>query len=368
MWITFARKITMMTVGDRMKAFAGLGEILSAICRGKSGGGNVPGKAWDAGSELAHLVEEAHQYNGWFTEDMVRHMVCAIAESLSAFHLETWIAPYRAELEKKTKTATVGVVMAGNIPLVGFHDFLTVLIAGHSIAAKLSSEDDRLLPAVAEILLAIEPRFEEAIRFVNGKLERFDAIIATGSNNSARYFNYYFGRYPHVIRNNRNGVAVLTGSETEDDLNNLADDIFLYYGLGCRSVSRLFVPSGYDFDPLLKVLASRKKIAENHKFFNNYEYNKAIYLVSSTPHLDCGNLILVESEQYASPVSVLNYSYYRSLEEVSKQLADSADEVQCIVSNANLPGGAVPLGQSQQPGLGDYADGVDTMRFLIGLK
>lgn len=257
--------------------------------------------------------------------------------------------------------------MAGNIPAVGFHDFLSVLMSGHKLIARLSSDDDKLLPAIADILVAIEPEFEELITFEGGKLNGFDAVIATGSDNTARYFEYYFGKYPHVIRKNRNGVAVLNGDESKEDLNCLADDIFLYFGLGCRNVSRIFVPLKYDFQKLLSVIEKRNGILENSKYFNNYEYNKAIYLINKTGHFDSANLLLVQNEQIASPVSVLNYEYYSDLHLLEKTLEAREMEIQCVVSNEGRLKKVIPFGSTQQPKLWDYADGVDTMRFLLKL-
>ncbi|MCF6341930.1 MAG: hypothetical protein L3J31_03905, partial [Bacteroidales bacterium] len=203
-------------------------------------------------------------------------------------------------------------------------------------------------------------------QFTSSPIKDFEAVIATGSNNSSRYFQYYFGKYPHIIRKNRNGVAVLTGDETISDLESLADDVFLYYGLGCRNVSKLFVPANYDFATLLGVLGERKTVVENHKYFNNYEYNKAIFLVNSRKHLDTGTVLLVEEMQIASPVSVLNFEYYVNKQSLRNRLMTAAEQIQCIVSGPTPT--AIPFGHSQQPGLWDYADGVDTMEFLSGIE
>jgi hypothetical protein len=258
--------------------------------------------------------------------------------------------------------------MAGNIPMVGFHDFLTVLIAGDYLKAKLSSDDPKLIPAIAGLLGQIQPEFAERIDFVENQLSGFDAIIATGSNNTARYFDYYFGKYPNIIRKNRNGVAVLTGEESDEDLSALADDIFLYYGLGCRNVSKLFAPENYDFKELLHTLEKRTDITEHHKYFNNYEYNKSIFLLNNTSHLDSGNVLLVEKDAFASPVSVLNFSTYNSFDALNKFLFESKNEVQCIVSVSDKVAGSIPPGTSQSPELWDYADGIDTVRFLLEIE
>ena len=316
---------------------------------------------------LKELIEDSKNYNGWFDANMVRHMLVAIGESLQEESLKKWLEPYSVELEKNKGEKIVGVVMAGNIPAVGFHDFLTVLISGNKLMGKLSGDDNKILPALAGLLVKIEPGFSDYIHFTEDRLSEFDAIIATGSSNTSRYFDYYFGKYPNIIRKNRNGIAVLTDEEDTSHFEGLADDIFLYYGLGCRNVSKLYVPENYDFQPLLNVLSARNKIAENHKYFNNYEYSKAIYLVNGKLHFDTGNLLLLENDQVASPVSVINYEYYNHIGLLRKKIDLHASDIQCVVSESDKLGTVVPFGKSQQPGLWDYADGVDTMRFLLSI-
>ncbi|RLD39860.1 MAG: acyl-CoA reductase, partial [Bacteroidetes bacterium] len=215
--------------------------------------------------------------------------------------------------------------------------------------------------------IAIEAGFTGKIEFTSNQIKSFDAVIATGSDNSSRYFGYYFGKYPNIIRKNRNGVAIIKGDETDQDLEALADDIFQYYGLGCRNVSKIFVPNDYDFNPLLDILSEQKTIIENNKYFNNYEYNKAIFLVNSREHFDAGTVLLVEEEKIASPVSVLNFEYYKEENVLRNHLILDADKIQCVVSNSDSIPDKVAFGKSQQPELWDYADGVDTVEFLLGL-
>ncbi len=344
----------------RMKAFVQLGNML------RQDFGN--GKPLAATAGLRKIAEESVRHNGWFTPPFVSHALHALGESLREEQLEQWLVPYADRLENQKTPKTVGVVMAGNIPAVGFHDFLCVLMSGHRLQARLSSDDNRLMPALAALLTAIEPGFAGQIMFTEDTLKNFDAIIATGSNNTSRYFEYYFGKYPHIIRKNRNGVAVLTGKETEKQLRLLSDDIFLYYGLGCRNVAKLFVPEGYDFDPLLQVLGRREEMAVNHKYFNNYEYNKAVFLVNRRAHLDTGNLLLVEDEKFASPVGVLHYSFYDTPEALRNHLMVNSMQIQCVVSEAGFLEKTVPFGKSQMPELWEYADGVDTLSFLLSLK
>lgn len=357
----------MIPLEKRLEAFARLGMVLDAAVKDDPHIPETLPVSPESIRAFKKLIGESHYYNGWFVRENVEYMIRSIAQMLQKTNLEKWLSAYRDDLEKKEKAITAGVVMAGNIPLVGFHDFLSVLITGNRIIAKLSSDDNKLLPAVADLLFEIEPRFSDFVEFTEDRLTSFDAIIATGSNNTSRYFEYYFGKYPNIIRRNRNGVAVLTGEETGSDLQKLSEDIFLYFGLGCRNVSKLFVPKGYDFDNLLEALGSNKKVIENHKYFNNYEYNKAIYLVNRQPHLDCGNLLLTEDFNFASPVSVVYYEYYDDLNAVIETLKENQEKIQCVVSDSEAFEEAVPFGKSQQPELWDYADGIDTVKFLLGL-
>ena len=363
--VIFAKRTNMVSLAKRTEAFERLGKVMSSVVNDENIDADVLSVSDQGIRSLSELIENSHHYNGWFIPDNVKHMVSSLAESLREDKLETWLQPYREAIDRKKPVNRVGVVMAGNLPLVGFHDFLSVLITGDRIVAKLSADDNKLLPAVAGLLFEIEPGFQDYVEFTDDRLENFDAIIATGSDNTSRYFEYYFGKYPHIIRRNRNGAAVLTGNETESDLEKLSEDIFLYFGLGCRNVSKLFVPENYDFDNLLEVLGRNKKVIESHKYFNNYEYNKAIYLVNRTPHFDSGNLLLTEDFRFASPVSVVYYEYYHDLNSVKEILKENREKIQCVVSGNESLENTVPFGKSQQPELWDYADGVDTVRFLL---
>ncbi|MCF6171289.1 MAG: acyl-CoA reductase [Bacteroidales bacterium] len=352
----------MLKLTQRIAAFVRLGVLLRSF-EGKPSPSGRGKPEQEALAELVKTVKEQQSHNGWFVEANVRQMLVALGSSLEKQKVEKWLAKYLPLLEKEKEARTVAVVMAGNIPAVGFHDLLSVLMSGNKLLAKLSSDDEKLLPAIAGLLLAVEPGFNDMIAFTTLPIKNFWAVIATGSNNSARYFQYYFGKYPHIIRKNRNAVAVLTGGEGRAELEGLADDVFSYYGLGCRNVSKLFVPVDYDFTPLLDVLSERKKVVENHKYFNNYEYNKAIFLVNSRKHFDTGTVLLVEEKQIASPVSVLNFGYYQDEQSLHKQLEASAEQIQCVVAAA--VSASIPFGKSQQPELWEYADGVDTMQFLL---
>lgn len=357
----------MISFEHKIAAFERLGSLLRSVGEKNGQLETTDTEVVDKYHKLNNLCTDLARYNTWFDEAHVRRMMFALGESLEEDKLRRWTGRYEPRILAGDKKKVVGVVMAGNVPAVGFHDFLSVLISGHQLLAKLSSEDDKLLPAIAELLFAIEPAFEEQVTFTRGTLKSFDAVIATGSNNTSRYFDYYFSAYPHIIRRNRNGVAVLTGNETEKDLQGLADDIFLFYGLGCRNVSKIFVPENYDFDSLLQITGSREEVTENHKYFNNYEYNKAIYLVNGTPHFDTGNLLVTENVAVVSPVSVLHYEFYKDKEALKAVLEADREKIQCVVGNPDVMDGIVPFGKSQQPELWDYADGVDTMEFLLSL-
>ena len=315
--------------------------------------------------QLQLEIIDAPHYNGWFTEKNVRQALSSLGGSITHEKLEEWLKPYSESLAEYQGGNKIGLVMAGNIPAVGFHDLMCVLITGNRLKAKLSSDDKRLIPALARLLVAIEPEFADSFVFTYDQLRDFDAIIATGSNNSARYFEYYFGKYPHIIRKNRNGVAVLTGDESKEELAQLCEDIFSFYGLGCRNVSHLFVPQNFDFIPFLDACQQWLSVNENHKYFNNYEYNKAIFLVNSTPHFDAGNLLVTESASLASAVSVLHYEYYIDMVELRKNLVTLNDQIQCVVTKSSSIAHSVSFGKSQQPQLWDYADGIDTVKFLL---
>jgi hypothetical protein len=306
------------------------------------------------------LIKLSQSHNGWYTPEQVYFAVHSWANALTVENLDKWLSEYSIS-EKNPKT--IGLVLAGNIPLVGFHDFLCVLISGHRALIKTSSNDQHLLPFLGKYLIAAEPEFANYISFIEGKLENFDAVIATGSNNTARYFEYYFKDKPSIIRKNRNSAAVLTGAETKEDLVHLGEDIFRYFGLGCRNVSKLFVPKGYNFDAFFEAIFEYNDIIQYEKYANNYDYNKAVFLMSNFKLLDNGFLTIKEDSSYASPISSVFYEFYESIEDVRAKLQSEGDQIQCIVSN-NVVNGSIPFGKTQQPELWDYADNVDTINFL----
>ncbi len=306
------------------------------------------------------LLELSQSHNGWFTKEQVYFAVNSWAEALTETNLNEWLLNYDFS---KVTPKKVGLILAGNIPLVGFHDFLSVLIAGHSVLVKTSSNDQHLIKFFANYLISVNNDLEERITFTDGKLENFDAVIATGSNNTARYFEYYFKNKPSIIRKNRNSVAILTGNETQEDLVNLGEDIFRYFGLGCRNVSKIFVPNGYNFDSFFKAIFEYQDVIHYEKYANNYDYNKAVFLMSNFKLLDNGFLTLKEDSSYSSPISSVFYEFYEDLEILKNRLKNEGDQIQCIVSN-NLVEKSISFGQTQKPKLWDYADNVDTLKFL----
>ena len=313
------------------------------------------------------LIGEAHAENRWFIPQNIKKALANIGHSLTNQNINAWLLPYNLKDRNSETAKVVGIVMAGNIPLVGFHDFLCVLFSGHKVLAKLSSDDRKILPFLASRLFEFYPDLKNYVGFTEEKLEGFDAIIATGSNNTSRYFEYYFGKYPHIIRKNRNGVAVISGHEKVASFGRLGEDVFLYFGLGCRNVSKLYVPEGYDFIPLLHALEEFGEVLNTSKYKNNYDYYRSIYLINKVEHLDNGVIMITPNTQLASPLSVLHYEEYKSQDELKNTLNGLEDEIQCIVSEDKTLPGAIPFGQSQKPHLWDYADGLDTMVFLMNL-
>lgn len=310
--------------------------------------------------DFIDVIKLSQSHNGWFTQDQVYHSIQSWAIALQEENLNKWLSKYDfSEVEPKT----VGLILAGNIPLVGFHDFLSVLISGHNVLVKTSTNDQHLIKFLAKYLIAFSPEIENCITFTDGKLENFDAVIATGSNNTARYFEYYFKDKPNIIRKNRNSVAVLNGKETQEDLVNLGEDIFRYFGLGCRNVSKLFVPKDYNFDAFFKAIYEYKDVIFYEKYSNNYDYNKAVFLMSNFKLLDNEFLTLKEDTSYASPISSVFYERYENIEDIKKKLEKDAGQIQCVVSNGVIEN-SIPFGKTQQPELWDYADNVDTLLFL----
>ena len=339
-----------MTLQARIKAFEQLGVFL---------------KDEKNTEEIELWAYKARNQNNWFTVENTKKAIETIANYyLDATLLEQWSSLYEIP-DKPEIIKSIGIIMAGNIPAVGFHDLLTIVLSGHACVAKLSSQDSSIMIGLIKKLLEIEPNLE--IRIAD-RLNEVDALIATGSDNSAKYFEYYFRNKPHIIRKNRSSVGILKGNENEEDFLNLGKDITEYYGLGCRNISKLYVPEDYDFTKFLDVIELLGDIFYHHKYKNNYDYNKSIYLVNMVQHLDNGFLLLTENESLVSPISVLYYSIYKNEEDLQQQIKVNVDKIQCIVSKDAWFEKSQNFGDAQKPKLWDYADGVDTMQFLLELE
>lgn len=337
-----------MTRNEHIEAFHNLGEYLRNLDK----------------TNRHSLLHEPMQFNPWFTPEQVELAIANVSRLLDRSKLSAWMDRYA---ESSGTPANVGVVMAGNIPLVGFHDLMAVLLAGHNLVARPSSQDSWLILHVIERLKSIEPRFTDRI-FIKEQLKGVDAVIATGSDNTARYFEYYFRKIPHVIRKNRSSCAVLVGSESKDDLAKLGLDIFSFYGLGCRNVSKIFLPEGADIRDLLGLWQSYENVVNHHKYANNYDYNKSILLVNSEPFLDNGFLLVRESRDLVSPISVLFYEMYGADNPLDARIKESAPKIQCIVGLSQAGISTVPFGKAQFPELEDFADGVDIVKFLADVR
>lgn len=310
--------------------------------------------------DFKEQIERAIHYNGWFTPDNILFALEGWSESLTKPNLDKWLEPYNFDVVNQK---TVGIIMAGNIPLVGFHDFISVLITGHKVLIKQSSNDTKLLPILANYLISLDPEYKEKIEFTENRMNNFEAVIATGSNNTSRYFEYYFANKKSIIRKNRNSVAILTGNETTEELEALGKDIFRYFGLGCRSVSKLYVPENYDFDSFYKALAPWATLMDHAKYANNYDYNKAVYLMSEFKMLDNGFLVLKEDQNFGSPIATLFYETYSDIGALKETIEINKENLQCVVAK-NFMETEIPFGKTQYPQLWDYADNIDTLEFL----
>ncbi len=331
-----------MNLEARIQAFTKLGEYLKT----------------DIYHEAEKELNLAKVVNPWFTKENIDKSLNAWSEQLKLDMLNAWINPYK--MQEIFMPKKILIIMAGNIPLVGFHDFLSVLISGHIVVVKMSSTDNVLLKVLINKLFTINSEFKNFINFIDDvKNRKFDAVIATGSDNSAQYFDYYFKGLKKIIRKNRRSVAILDGNESTVQLNGLANDVFAYFGLGCRNVSKLFLPKGYDLNKLFEAFFPYSDLLEHKKYGNNYDYNKAIFLMGNNKLIENGFLIMKEDESFLSPVAMLYYEYYDDVQIVEQFIKENADQLQCVVSQKDIP-----FGNTQKPNLWDYADGVDTVDFL----
>jgi len=350
----------MFDINHTIKVFAELGSFLAQFANGSNSGHHLNNTFFD---KFENAVLYAEAKNKWFTRSVQQQAFAAWALSLQEEKLQEWMSRY-PEFKVPEVPKRVGIVMAGNIPLVGFHDFLTVILTGNIVLAKMAKDDAQFLPIIKEMLVEMAPELNERI-FLVERIQKPDAVIATGSNNSARYFESYFEKYPHVIRKNRTSVALISGDENEEDLSALGSDIFSYYGLGCRNVSKIYVPRNYDLNQIFAAIVGFDDVAINNKYVNNYEYYRTVYMLNKIPFLENGFVIFKEDTSLHTPIAVIHYEYYDVFNAVQNHMAEKADELQCVVGNGK---GLIPFGKTQQPELWDYADGVDTVDFLQKLS
>jgi len=360
-----------MEIDRKIEDFSRLGEIFRLLSSGEP----LP-ENWDSGlveavGRLKKEAESAYLFNPWFIRHNVLMALGALGAMLTTENLTRWIQQYPLIKHPETrKGVNIGVIMAGNIPLVGFHDFLCVLMSGNKLTGKLSSDDARLLPAVVSVLTQINPAYQDMIALTQKTITGFEAIIATGSNNTSRYFEYYFGKYPHIIRKSRYSAAILTGTEKKEEWSKLGFDLFSYFGLGCRNVSTLLVPQQFDVRELFAFWTEFSRIAEHDKYRNNYIYRKTVLEMTGTPYTDNGYCIFAEKDKtaLASPIAMVNIIRYSDPLQIEEYITTHRPDIQCIVTSKTDVYTSVAFGQSQYPSLWDYADGIDTMTFMTELK
>ena len=343
-----------MNLNQRIKLLSEIGKDFADICKNSSDN-EFPG------------FEKIYHHNPWFTEEFVKFSLSEWSKQLTEENLKNWLKKYEIP-DKTNDKIRLGLIMAGNIPLVGFHDLICGFITGVSISAKLSSKDKLLTEWLINKFYQKAPELKKHITYTEEKLTNYNTIIATGSNNTNRYFEYYFSGYPNILRKNRNSVAILTGNETREELEKLADDIFIYFGLGCRNVSKLFLPLNYDFNNMGKAFQKYLHLADHHKYANNLNYQYALIAMNQIEHVNFGNLLLIEKKELYSPVSVINFEYYPDLEYVKKNIYLNIENIQCVVSPKNISENTVSYGNSQKPDITDYADGIDTINFILNLQ
>lgn len=313
-------------------------------------------------AELQNSIEKAKQANGWFTQASIELVLKSWGSALEKSAIQNWLRTYTLPVENPKKVA---LILAGNIPMVGFHDLICIWVSGHTAQVKCASKDKILLPYMTRFLE--RETGHSSFEYVEEPLTEYDAVIATGSNNAARYFEHYFGHCPNLIRKNRNGIAVLDGNETKQELEGLGSDILQYFGLGCRNVAKVYLPKDYDLNLLFGGLYPYSEVIQHAKYANNYDYNKAVFLMSEHDFLDNGFFIIKNDPAFSAPIGCLHYEYYTDLHELKEHVKTNQEKLQCIVSNLAIER-AIPFGTAQQPALWDYADQVDTLEFLSDLN
>ena len=341
-----------MNINQRIEIICGIGKFLK----------NYLDEKYDKNKdhklvEFEKIIIKAQSINPWFTDENIKVNLTYWSEKLTKTNLKQWLNKY--DLNNNSRK-NIAIIMAGNIPLVGFHDFICVFLSGHNSIIKLSNNDKFILPFLTDLINLDSDR----VVYLDNMLKDYHGVIATGSDNTSRYFEYYFKNKNSIIRKNRNSIAILDGEESDCDLKSLSHDILTYFGLGCRNVSKLYVPRNYNFDSFFNSIFSYKELINNHKYANNYDYNKAIYLMSEYKFLDNGFFIVNEGEEMHSPISTINYEYYDNISLLREKINQQEDKIQCIVSNIEFKG-KVDFGETQNPSLNQYADNIDVMNFLL---
>lgn len=355
-----------MLLSNRIEAFRQLGHVLRSLVGENTKNGILTDLIKKYEPIFSHAIRQQYAENKWFLPEFCQNAISALGKMLNEEDLSRFESEYRMMAEEAVVPQTVAVISAGNIPIVAFHDFMMVLLSGNRYMGKLSSQDKLLLPVISQLLIDIEPQFANYIVFVN-RISDFDKVIATGSDNTSRYFEYYFGKYPHIVRHSRNSFAILDGNETETDLSQLCQDIFLYFGLGCRSVSKIYVPENYNFDTLINCMNEhREPIKMHHAYLNNLDYQRTMYMMNLIPFIDAQVALLAENSAIASPIGIVYYQYYQHLSEIHHYYEANRNHIQCVATSLKTDFPTVSFGQTQQPSLFDFADGVNTFRFCIG--
>lgn len=353
-----------MRIKQDIKAFSVLGDFLSQF----SDNGIKKNELEQLNDQFydffLKIINTHIHYNGWFSKKNIQVAIENITSILTEKELNAWLNGY--EISKKESPKKVLVIMPSNLPLVEFHDFIAVLLSGHNFVGKCSEQNKRILPAISKVLMAIDSSFTDRISFIDRPNKDFDAVIATGSNNSARYFDYYFAHLPKIIRKNRTSIAVLDGNENLNDLKAMATDITQYYGRGCRSITKLYLPEGYNTDLIFESLFDKNNMVDNNKYANNYDYHRALFLMGQHKFLDNGFMILKEDKTIHTPVSVIHYEFYKDINTVQTELDQQKEDIQCIISN-NKEITPIAFGYAQRPNWTDYADNIDSVDFLNNL-
>lgn len=347
-----------MSIPQRISAFHDLGQFFLFVTGNETDKNADLSKYEYLKGSFFEVLKLAEIQNPWFTQDNLKFCLNHWGSILHQEKLENFISTYQSISSKKR----IGIVMAGNIPLVGFHDLLCALLSGHDAIVKTSSKDEVLMNFAINYLKDFDPSLNSSIELAK-KLENYDAIIATGSNNTSRYFEYYFSEFPHIIRKNRTSVAVLDGNEIRTEIKKLSEDVFRYFGLGCRNVTKIYLPKGFEMNRLFEEFLDWGYIINHSKYANNYDYNRAIFFMENIKFLDNNFILLRESNNLYSPISVLNYEFYTDLNEVKIKLNYSKDLIQCVVGKEF----DTKFGETQKPKLDEFADGEDTMKFLTSL-